>query len=372
MGATTVEHVSFPYVPLLLVVSLALVFAMCILAGSPTFANRYNATLFVAPVVLAATVGVALWNNPTVDRLVYAKQLALMGEVSAPWKSEYFARDPLFSVYLWLVGRVTGTSAEVLFGLTALILLGAYLATCLMLGMQSWAVAGAVVTLIFSGYLAAYSGIAVRQGLALAALLVAIGLVVHKGRLGPLAITFLVAAALLHWSAAIFGACFVVLALFRPSLRVLLAGWVVCLVLGVSGIAQSVVSRFGLSMVDVYSSNGAYESYGRTGLRLDFVALSAFLALLSYVVTTRWPTPQGRWLSATFLAFNSLYLVLGYIAFSDRLAVYSFILVPLAGWYALSVVQRTRDVAVPVAALLSAALFLGVQSGQWQMASSWW
>jgi hypothetical protein len=371
-GLEALDPVSFAYVPLLLGVSLALICAMCLMAGSPLVANRYNATLFAAPVVIAAIIGVAVWNNPTVDRFVYAKQLLLMRGSAAPWDSEYFGRDPLFSVYLWAVGRLAGTSAAVFFGATALILVCAYLATCWMLRMQSWAIAGAIVTLIFSGYFAAYSGIAVRQGLALAAILVAIGLVVLKGRLAPPAILFLITAGLLHWSAAIFAGCFAVIAVLKPSLKVLLGGWVVCLALGLSGIAENIVSRFGLSMVDVYTSNNAYVSYGRTGLRLDFVALSALLALMSYVVTTRWPTSQGLWLSSTFLVFNSLYLILGYVAFSDRLAVYSLVLVPLSAWYALSVVQRTRGVALPVAALLSATMLLGVQAGQWQMVSAWW
>jgi hypothetical protein len=160
--------------------------------------------------------------------------------------------------------------------------------------------------------------------------------------------------------------------LVRPALKVLVGGWLAAMVLGLSGLAQLFVSRFHLTMVDTYSSTSAYESYGRTGLRLDFVAVSAVLATLTLVVIKRWPTKEGEWLGATFLGFNALYLLLGYVAFSDRLAVYSLILVPLAAWYALSTVQRTRSVALPVAAVFCAALALGVQSGQWDMLSGWW
>jgi hypothetical protein len=294
-----------------------------------------------------------------------------MREVSAPWKSELFSRDPLFSVYLWLVGRGAGDSPAVLFGMTTVVLLGAYLLTCRLLRLPAWAVAGAMVTLVFSGYLAAYTGVAVRQGLAMAALIVAIGLVIRRDKFVLGAVPLLLAASLLHWSAAVFAACFAVVALVRPTLRVVFVGWALCLFLSLTGVAQQVVSRLNLTMVDSYANQDIYEAYGHAGQRIDFVVISAVLALLVYVVTQRWPTAQGFWLSTAFLAYNGVYLVLGYVAFSDRLAVYSLILVPLAAWHALSVVQRFRNIALPVAVILAAAVFLALRSDQWQMLSDW-
>lgn len=326
-------------------------------------ANRWNAGLVVLGFTVLAVVTVATSDNTVIDREVYLRQFEILADTDRPWDSPYFEGDALFVVFLWALARIVPTTEVVLYAVVA-----AVIATGCLLAFRrllpAWAVLGAWVTLLATGLFAAYSGVAVRQGLAMACLLVAVSMIASGEYQRRWLLMLLAAAGLLHWTAVPLALGLLVLTRWTPGVRTLVTGWSV-LALGFAlGLNRTLLGGLQLEGLDKYSSRDAYASYGTDAVRLDFLAASA-LFLLVALVGVRYlgqDDPVQRRLLAAYVLFNSIFLLLGFVAFSDRLAAYSWFLVPLLVWYPLSARDSRNSVALS-AGLTVAMLGVGLTYG---------
>lgn len=144
-------------------------------------------------------------------------------------------------------------------------------------------------------------------------------------RLGPLA----VAATLLHWSALLPVAA-IIGAKVMPRRRVVLFVWIVSAAMFLFGL----VGRF-LGPVTVlfepastYVTNVGYAASGGPGSRLDFFAFTAFLVLAAILLERRCKTSHTR-LVTSFIAIAVTFNLFGFVAFGDRVAVYTWLTFPI-------------------------------------------
>lgn len=297
------------------------------------------------------------------DRPLYMRQWRILDASPTP-RVEGVLQDTdlLFNSFLWALARVTPVSEVILYGVVAAVVIGSYVLASRLL-LPGWAALGALFTVLAMGLVVSYSGVAIRQGLAVALLLVAVALYVTE-RAGPLQLAGLaIVAGLFHWSALPIGLAVAVMRLRTPGVRPLLIVWAVLAVAYLQGWNQSILDRLGLygAAVQTYSSDVAFDAYlGGQGGRVDFLLASAAMVAAAMIGRRKMPTDaRHARLVATFLVFNCAFLLVGFVAFSDRIAAYSWFLAPWLLWLPLT---KVKDAAVPVLALV-AVLAFGVAAG---------
>ena len=327
--------------------------------------------------LVAVVVGYSLVANTTVlDRLFYTEDLSRASGRSLP---ELFdpasfapnATEPLYLVLLWFMAHF-GTSTAVFYVVIALASSVLYLWP--MISLLGWWRATYVFLLALAlGTFTSYTSIVARQSIAMALLSAAIcwGLI---GRRRTLALGLAVAAALTHWSAAPFAVLVLVLMRFRVPVRAALAVWGACALLFVTGAQARLLGPLiaYIPKQQDYTSSSLAAVYTGGVNRLDFLAFSAALLGLFLLARRFLDTPE--WYTrvlVVFIAFNAVFLLGGFVYYSDRLAAYSWYLAPLLAAAPLvsrpSPRSRTMGVMIAVA-----AGGLAVLSGPFAMTSPLW
>ncbi|WP_179228916.1 EpsG family protein [Parenemella sanctibonifatiensis] len=338
---------------------------MVVWRAHPLVANRFHLLLGSVPLVALVAAAAARSSSTVSDRRQYLRFFRGL-QTDPETTLDTFDYEPLFGHVLWALGRVFPTTEVVLFAGVSLIL-----AVCLFVAngrlMPSWAVTPAFLTLVASGWFSAYTGVAVRQGLAFGVLLVAVSLALSGYRPRWVTGVLLVAAPLFHWTA-LYGSVVVVVVaagLRLLTLRVAVAGWIVLALLFVTGTQRQILGPVAgaVPAIESYSSSAALENYGSGGNRLPFLLVSG--AILGLVLLLRTLSDQDAVtdrLIVIYVLWNYLFLLLGFVAFSDRLAAYSWMLAPTLLWRLLG---RARPHSHwPLIALVSVVL-LGFVTGVW-------
>lgn len=184
-------------------------------------------------------------------------------------------------------------------------------------------------------YFWSFSTNVVRQGLAVGIILLSVAFFLnHKPKIA----TLLILLAFLFHNSAIIGLVLLPLYKFDLSVRNLLWVWVISVVaflLGVNNVVASFLFRLvNLSLrkdyLSVYTSSSITLRYLGGVNRIDFLLFSAFWIVWG-VVAKKYFVQNDRafdWLFKCYIAFNSIFLLLGFMAYSDRIAGYSWMLTP--------------------------------------------
>lgn len=314
-------------------------FAM--LRDDPRFTHKAAAWMFTTMLAVAGVWWSATAQLDVVDRDVYVKWLDVLTWADSPFAASTVDTDPVFGAFLWGIGQLGAHTPEALFGAVA-----ATMSVLMLVGysrfLTPWSTVMAWVTTLCLGLFLAYSTVAVRQGLAVASLVLAVGLYVASGRAHWRWMLLLgLLAGSTHWSAVAFTAVLLSIAFAKVNLRLVALGWLAAAGLFLTGLQSTLLSgltamipRFG-----EYTGSSAYSSYGSGGNRLVFLLFSLALGVLCWVGLRIRPDEQQRRLVTAYLAFNTLFLLLGFVAFSDRLAAYSWFLLPALVWHPL---ERVR------------------------------
>jgi hypothetical protein len=250
------------------------------------------------------------------------------------------ASDPLFTLLSWLAGQF-GTSELLLFGATLVVFFGIFV---LALRRLLAPAAAAVVFVCYAAfpYFVAYAANALRQGLAMACLLMALVQYSRGRRDGWL---WLLVAPLWHsgaWLAVIVIAAHqsLILVTRRERLRwvVVLGTLGVAILLSATGVNKEVLGRLPVEIpVEIPVEKLIYftdpSQYGyRAGFRADFLLFSLVPLASAWALRRRAPTfsyrGPGWWLSI-YLSLNILYHLFAFVPFADRFASFSWFLMPL-------------------------------------------
>lgn len=342
----------------LLLLTLGLSSALFVLSRDRTPTSAVMVGLPTLAVLLVmCVVAPALWVNDTVDRSVYLFQVEQARTQPLPWTSARFAEAPLFATLVWVLARIVNGEGRWLFVVAAAAIAVATVVCQRIMRMPLWAGMGAWLMLVTSGMFMSYSGIAVRQGFAMALLLPSACLVAVRSPRRVRIILLALAAVLFHWTAAVPALMLVFILLRPPKMRTMVLVWVFAALLFATGISRQLASSMNVGAINRYSSEGAYEAYGSAGLRWDFLAVSLAVFLLALVLGAgRDPERPLYLLSIIYLAFNAIFLCGGFIAFSDRLVAYSWFIAPIMIWLAVSSEDRNVNELATVALLLGIAL----------------
>ena len=296
-------------------------------------------------------------NTEVFDKWIYTAELQTVAGHSL---SDAFsatlatAREPLYVLFIWVTSGGGQTTAWLYLwvGITCTV---TYLIALLRL-VEWWQAPFVFLATLALGVFTAYSSLAIRQGLSMACLFAAICLILARRR-AVWWIFLLVAAALFHWSAIPVALSLAVLGRVSIGLRTALIAWSIAAVLFLTGIQSwllAPVSQYIPGMA-AYTDLSVSATYAGGTNRIDFFLVSGAILLVG-LFALRFATVPDWYSRAVviYVLLNIYFLLFGFILYSDRIAVYSWSLIPLI-------------VAVPVASpkssvgrVISAVFVLGV------------
>lgn len=246
------------------------------------------------------------------------------------WK-EYAGRDPLFYLFSKvLVGLLGVRGTFVTYSLVFCFAI-VYAAKRLATSQRTLAL------LLYISCFPFYSlGLNVmRSSVSMAAILVAISLVPRRKWVAVGASILLAVA--FHQSALVF--CAGLAAAYLLSMRMAVGVWVVSVVLAFTGygvdtlvvlMGEQLQSILGLNSLARILKAAEYVDY-RTGFRFDFFLFSVFPLLVAYGVhkTSTITSETTRFVLRLYLMLNAFFLVAVSIPYSDRIALFSWTLIPI-------------------------------------------
>jgi len=309
--------------------------------------NRFHSCVITVGLALFAVIASAVAYASVYDRTLYTEQYERISVSPFPGLS---GDDPLFAIFLWCLAHVAPTTGPALFGSVAgLCAIGHVFALWRLL--PPWGVLVAWLTTLASGLFFAYVNVAARQGLAVACLMIAVSLYATGSKRRIPFLALLVAASMLHWSAIPVAVGMASLRVFRPRLKILLLGWGGLAFAFVLHLPSQILGGYGrlLPAINDYGSSGAFNSYRSGGDRLDFLAVSVVILAVALIGVRALPEDQVyRRLVSVYLVFNSFFLLFGSLAFSDRMAAYSWFLGPLLLWFPIVALKAKANRILPV------------------------
>lgn len=245
-----------------------------------------------------------------------------------------FEWEPLFLILQWSISRIS--SNEIFFVLSAFLvyffLLHASIKKLFAPSQRMF-----VVFLFFcSPFFFAYIFNGMRQGFAMMLLMLAIVYWIEK----PHSIKFYistVAAGLFHYTAFVFSFVLFALYAFKLKLRTVFIVWLVTAILFVTGL-NSTLMIFGfisnLDYIETYTSTATISQFGGKTNKLSFFIFSSFFVFLSLYLYKKMDLEIEKkkiysYIIKAYIAFNSVFLLFGFISFSNRLSAFSWHLIPL-------------------------------------------
>lgn len=205
---------------------------------------------------------------------------------------------------------------------------------------------------------------ATRQGFSIMFLLLAISIWLNKGRNSFFYIS-LIASIAFHVSVIPAALIVTLLKKYRFGLKNLLLLWTVLSLFFVSGLNQLILNIpfiSSLSVIQTYSSSATLEHYGGEINNFSFFIFSAFFLTLSltlYKIIDMKEAIEITYLNIIkiYIALNCYFLLFGFVAFSDRVAIYSWFLIPILVFY--PILHKQRHSPVLLFASLIATILIG-------------
>lgn len=302
--------------------------------GSPSrksFVHPLTCFVFSAYVVGYAAVA----NSDVLDRLFYTQDLERASPVPLVGifdDSVFVPRagdDPLYVGLLWLLSRF-GTSTVVFFSGVAIVCLIVYIFPLTKV-LASWQLAFVLIVTVALGPFTSYTSIVARQGIAMS--LIFAGLIMAAALNRLLLCLFLMGlGCLFHWSALPFALIAILVCWIRPRLRVVLISWGAMAVLFLAKAQESVMGPLTafIPKYGNYTSAELASVYVGGTNRLDFFAVSLAMGIVFLFFERKLDLPE--WYSLLVKAYwgmNALFLLMGYVYYSDRLAAFSWFLAPI-------------------------------------------
>lgn len=178
---------------------------------------------------------------------------------------------------------------------------------------------------------------AMRQGIAMSFLVLALSALIAGKKKHSFYIPIILAP-LFHITSLPFSILLLLVRWFNPSLKAILIVWGASTPLFVMGLNSRIFSLLPIDKLNRYSSDQLMEQYGSVN-RFDFLVFGVFFVFLGLFVLKYVFHRNNKNLETVlkvYILFNTVFICLGFIAYSDRIASYSWIIIPILLWYCVS------------------------------------
>lgn len=279
---------------------------------------------------------VILLNPFTLDMERYLIVFQEINEFNLLQALSYVRWEPGFVIYQWLLSKVT--TSPITFVLVSMVLMWGILISAL-----KKSISPKDVPLVMLGYISLFcfynlSRNIVRQGLATPLLLHTI-LYLEKSNYKK-AILYLLLAVSFHKSA-IVGLILFILNKLKLSIKVTFGFFILSSILMIIGLNKEIMMRlipiiggsYEASIIN-YSSENIISRYGSIN-RIDFLLFTTIWLILGILFKNKYLKDDRfyKWLLISYMGLSIVYVLFGFIGYSDRLAVYAWYLIPIVLFY---------------------------------------
>lgn len=235
------------------------------------------------------------------------------------------------------LGAITGNAQTYSLIMYSIIILLPIIATGYYFGLESMPFI--MLQYMFFNVFNTISLIVLRQGIAIGILLISL-MTYLKGH-KKVSILLMIISAQFHSTAYIMFVSLLVIEFFKINLKWLLTIWGIGSLLYVTGWNQRVVQYlpFDSKYISNYTGSlwsGQSELYGQVPNAIKYLLFSAaFLIVILFFKKMFLNNDIGMiFLSKIYVVWNTIFLIFGFVAFSSRIALYSWMLFPLIIFYA--------------------------------------
>lgn len=197
-------------------------------------------------------------------------------------------------------------------------------------------------------FLYGYLFVAIRQGLAIAFIILALGFLI-QGKNYKYLISVLIATQF-HLTGLI-GFLILIFTHKKVKLEHLIYIWIVACILLLTRIADKVIVQYFnlgifLNKIEFFSSESAIENYASGTHRIDFLVFSGFWIIVGITMYKKLFEIDQVYIKIlkSYIGLNIIFVLLGFVAYSDRIATYSWMLVPLLIWYPIFRMKNYRKI----------------------------
>lgn len=201
-----------------------------------------------------------------------------------------------------------------------------------------------------------------RQGLAISFIILAISVLISKKNKKTSFYIPIILAPLFHITSLPLSVILLILRWFKVRFKTIFLLWLISIILFITHLNQKFLSNLPFEQLELYSSERFLEQYGLVN-RMDFLLFSVFFAVLGYLIwkySLNKKDTEYELLLKIYITFNIYFTLLGFIAYSDRLASYSWMLIPILIWKG---VCETNNYRLKSLALLIIFIFTGLLTG---------
>ena len=320
--------------------------------------NKYNGFFFMFLLLIILTI-VTVFRLQEHDTLNYIYSFKQSINQSLENILLYSPYDYLWNVFQFLVSRFTDSEHIFLFIIWSIFIFGLVtLLIKLFSPMQA--------TLVLTSYACytffySYSSMAIRQGLAISMILIALSYLFREGEKNEfkknIMYVYLVLSFFLHWTSLPFSIFIIFINKFKLSLKATILFWIFSLLLFIFNIQERLFSSFAtfIPKFDMYSTSNSsiYYSQNTYGFVL-FSSIWVILFLLMYFYFFTDNVYEN--LIKIYIGFNSIFLCMSFVSYSDRIAGYSWFLIPIILWYPILKSPKSNKL-LTVCVLMTAILF---------------
>lgn len=175
----------------------------------------------------------------------------------------------------------------------------------------------------------------IRQGLAMSVLFLLLADYLNQKKTSFSKMILIIATAtLIHWSALVFGLIILLLNLIKINMKFAVGLWLLLAMAYVLNLQTTFALKitYLFPKAEMYSSSLAFASYGNRVNRIDFLLFSAVWIGISLIIYNAKRDEVYGKLIKIYIIFNSVFLFVAFLPFSDRTATYSWMLIPLLIW----------------------------------------
>lgn len=319
--------------------------------------NKYNVRFLVGCLLLYVCYIVGTFENPSPDMNIYVNQFVGYQDTSLFQALTTSTKELLFTVFQWTMSRFTTEKAP--FYISIWIVISTSLLFALSRMFKPWQV-----LLIFFSYLNYFIFFnfvtnIVRQGFAITMILIAICSLLSKKN-NKWFYFSIILAPFFHMSSLPLSVLLLILKRINVSLKIVMFSWIAAAMLLATGYNQKI---FGYLYIYVpyirqYTNAGLLNRYVNGVNRLDFLMFSSFILIIGLVIYKFWLHDDELYLKLIkiYSLFNVYFLAMGFIAYSDRIAYYSWVLLPIIVWYPILKEGKHRSVLI----VGVTSIFLGI------------
>lgn len=260
--------------------------------------------------------------------IAYTNNFVYISQLSLPEALQFSFWEPLFVIKQWIISRFTTDTTTYI--VISLILYISLLSTVVNKLFTPWQRIFVIYLYFNFVFFYAYIFNGMRQGFSMMFMLLLIALIANNASKFKRFFT-IICAALFHYSS-IPIVLFIVIA-NKLKLKTLLALWVILAFLFITNLNQ-IFSYLPISFVERYTSQETLEHYGGAINNIKFLIFNTAFLLIGIYLNKKIDFIEGAKemylvILKSYIASNIIFMMFGFIAFSNRIASFSWLIIPI-------------------------------------------